>query len=124
MKPPHIVGITVVTIAVFFIVLLVATLFFGPIYKVWKSGKDGEATLKRAESEKQVMIETAKAEVEAAELRARAIELVGEAAQKYPEYREQEFIAAFGEAIQSGSVNQIIYVPTEANIPIIEAGGR
>jgi len=120
MKPLHVVGIAVVAIIVF----LVALLFFGPIYKVWKSGKDGEATLKRAESEKQVMIETAKAEVEAAELRARAIELVGEAAQKYPEYREQEFIAAFGEAIQSGSVNQIIYVPTEANIPIIEAGGR
>ena len=43
-------------------------------------------------------------------------------AQKYPEYRQQEFIGAFAEAIQSGQVEQIIYVPTEANIPIVEAG--
>jgi regulator of protease activity HflC (stomatin/prohibitin superfamily) len=89
---------------------------------VWRSGLSGQAALKRAEQEKQIMIETAKAEVESAKLRAEAIALVGEAAQQYPEYRQQEFIAAFGEAIQSGDVEQIIYVPTEANIPIVEAG--
>ena len=76
----------------------------------------------KTEHEKQIMIETAKAEVESAKLRAEAIKLVGEMAQQFPEYREQEFIAAFGEAVQSGAIDQIIYVPTEAGIPIIEAG--
>ncbi|WP_312307640.1 hypothetical protein [Acinetobacter variabilis] len=46
----------------------------------------------------------------------------GQAAKDYPEYRKQEFIGAFGEALREGRIQQIIYVPTEANIPIVEAG--
>ena len=80
----------------------------------------GKANLRQAEQEKMIMIETAKAEKEAAVQRAEAIRIMGEAAKEFPEYRQQEFIAAFGEAIQDGSINQIIYVPTEANIPITE----
>lgn len=76
----------------------------------------------RAEQEKQIQIEQARAELESAKLRAEAISVVGKASQQYPEYRLQEFIGAFGEAIQSGAIDQIIYVPTEANIPIVEAG--
>jgi hypothetical protein len=48
--------------------------------------------------------------------------LIGEAAKKYPEYRTQEFIGAFAEAIKDGKIDQIIYVPTEAGIPIVESG--
>jgi len=92
-----------------------------PLYNVWYQGKMGEAALKRAESEKLIMIETAKAELESAKIRAEAINVVGKASKEFPEYREQEFIGAFGEAIKSGQIEQIIYVPTEANIPIIEA---
>lgn len=104
------------------VVLIALVAMFGlPMYQVWKAGMTGTANLRQAEQEKLIMIETAKAELEAAKIRAEAIEAVGAAAQKYPEYRTQEFIAAFGEAIQSGEVEQIIYVPTEANIPIVEA---
>ncbi len=53
--------------------------------------------------------------------RAEAIKIVGQAAKDYPEYRNQEFIGAFAHAIQDGRISQIIYVPTEANIPITEA---
>lgn len=102
--------------------LLIVLPFGGPLYNVWNMGKLGEAKLKQAEQEKQILIEQAKAEVEAAKLRAEAIEIVGESAQKYPEYRLQEFLGAFGEALNNGEVDQIIYVPTEANIPIMEAG--
>ena len=55
-------------------------------------------------------------------MRAEAIQILGEAAQQYPEYRQQEFIGAFAEALQQGTIRQIVYVPTEANIPIMEAG--
>lgn len=91
-----------------------------PHYRVWTAGMAGKAALMKAEQEKKIQIEQAKAEVESARLRAEAIKLVGAAAQQYPEYRTQEFVAAFGEAIKSGEVEQIIYVPTEANIPIVE----
>lgn len=88
---------------------------------VYASRKSGEAELIKAEQTKKITIETAKAEVESAKLRAEAIKIVGEAAKQYPEYRHQEFIGAFGEALREGRINQVIYVPTEANIPILEA---
>jgi regulator of protease activity HflC (stomatin/prohibitin superfamily) len=108
---------------VIFVVLLMAFGFwFIPVYGVWKAGLTGKAALMRAEQEKQIQIEQAKAELESAKLRAQAIEIVGQASKDFPEYRTQEFIGAFGEAVKSGAINQIIYVPTEANIPIVEAG--
>lgn len=115
----------VITVISLLIVTLVAGLMYVvPVYKVWQQEKSGAAMLAKAEQEKKIMIETAKAEVEAASLQAQAIEIVGLAAQKFPEYRMQQFIIAFADALQEGTINQIIYVPTEANIPIIEAGQR
>lgn len=104
------------------ILLLAFGLWFFPTYGVWKAGLSGKATLMQAEQEKQIQIEQAKAELESAKLRAEAISIVGEASKNYPEYRTQEFIGAFAEAIKSGAIDQIIYVPTEANIPIVESG--
>jgi len=118
---------TETTIGVLTLIALLVLVAFGlmwglPTYNVWRSGLSGEAALRRAKQEKLIMVEQAKAEVESAKLRAEAIAVVGQAAKDFPEYRQQEFIAAFGEAIQSGEVEQIIYVPTEGNIPIVEAG--
>jgi len=70
------------------------------------------------------MIETAKAEKDSAQHRADAIKIMGAAAKKFPEYRQQEFMQAFGEALREGNISQVIYVPTETNIPILEAGKR
>lgn len=92
-----------------------------PQYNVYVQHMHGTAALQRAEQEKRIQIEQAKGEVESAKLRAEAIELVGKAAKEYPEYRTQEFIGAFAHAMENGKIEKIIYVPTEANIPIIEA---
>lgn len=80
----------------------------------------GQAAYAHSESERKVLVSQAEAELESAKLRAEAIKIVGEMAKQYPEYREQEFIGAFGDALKSDKIDQIIYVPTEANIPIIE----
>ena len=78
MKTSHVVGIVVA------FVVIVAGLMWGlPTYGVWRAGMAGQAKLQQAEQEKQIMIETAKAEVESAKLRAEAIATVGEAAQQY-----------------------------------------
>ena len=101
----------------------VGLLFFGlPMWYVWKQGLSGEAVLAKAEQERRIIVEQARAEMEAAQLRAEAIEIVGAAAQQYPEYRYQEFMGAFAEALQSESIDKIVFIPTEANIPIVEAG--
>lgn len=91
-----------------------------PLYRVYSARADGEAKRAEAEGSRHVLVTQAKAEKEAAIERAEAIRIVGEAAQKYPEYRQQEFIGAFGEALREGNIQQIVYVPTEANIPILE----
>ena len=108
-----------------FIACFIAILMFGlPHYKVWKQGMNGQAALAEAEQSKMIQVQTAKAELESAKYRAEAIETIGKAAKNYPEYRTQEFIGAFGDALRDGKINQIVYVPTEANIPVLEAGKR
>lgn len=101
---------------------IVGGLWGCPRYNVWQQGLEGEAMLNKATATKQVMVQQALAEKEAAALRAEAIAIVGKASKEFPEYRQQEFIGSFAEALKEGKIQQIIYVPTEANIPIIEAG--
>lgn len=126
-KEPKMDDISPVTVIV--CLLLVCFLVAGgcwaqPQYNVYQQRLAGEAALAKANSTKQVLVTQASAEKEAAQMRADAIKIVGQAAKDFPEYRQQEFIGAFAEALQDGKISQIIYVPTEANIPIIEAGKR
>ena len=93
-----------------------------PAYNVYEQRMEGEAVLARANSAKLVLVTQAEAEREAAVKRAEAISIVGKAATDFPAYRTQEFIGAFAEALHEGKITQIIYVPTEGNIPILEAG--
>jgi len=113
------------TVSGMVVVLVVFVLMAGiPLWNVWRQGLSGEALLAKATQTRKVMIETARAEKESAQLRADAIGIMGAAAKEFPEYRQQEFIQAFGEALREGTISQIIYVPTEGNIPILEAGKR
>ena len=91
-------------------------------YNVWSMEMQGKARLAEATQSRQIQVEQARGEVEAAKMRAEAIAIVGQATKEFPEYRQQEFIGAFAEALKEGNINQIMYVPTEANIPITEAG--
>lgn len=99
-------------------------LYLWPKYNVYASRLSGQAKLAESQAARLVLVSQAEAEKEAAQLRADAIAIVGKAAQDFPQYRTQEFIGAFAEALHQGKISQIIYVPTEANIPILEAGKR
>lgn len=109
-------------LTLFVIIAIIAISMWGmPRYRVYSATLQGKAKLMQAEQEKQILIEQASAEKEAASLRAEAIKIMGVAAKEFPEYREQEFMAAFGEAIQDGRISKMIFVPTEANVPIIHS---
>jgi hypothetical protein len=102
------------------IIVCITLAFAYPVYNVWSQGKKGEAVLERASQERQIITKRAKAELDAAKDTAAAIEIVGAAAQKYPEYRHQEFMSAFGDALtMEDSPIKIILVPTEAQMPIL-----
>lgn len=112
-------SIVMVTVAV--VVLLLAMFVGWPMYRVWQQGLEGQARLARADQERRILVTQAQAEKDAAQLRADAIKIMGAAAKDFPEYRQQEFMASFGEALREGNIQQVVYVPTEAGIPVLEA---
>ncbi len=113
----EIVGIVIVCI-----VLIIGSIVGIRYYNVWSMEMQGKAKLAEASQSRMIQVEQAKGEVEAAKMRAEAIVIVGQATKDFPEYRQQEFVGAFAEALKEGNIQQIMYVPTEANIPITEAG--
>ena len=96
--------------------------------------KDGEAALLEAENSKKVQIEDAKGKLEAAKLLAQAeVErakgvakanaIIGDSLKGNEAYLRYLYIANLEKAENNGSVNTI-YIPTEAGLPILEAGKR
>jgi len=126
----RVIGITATAVAIaFFVGVMYGLVAVYQPFKVWKATYTvqqqqlvGEAEFVRAEQNRRILVEQARAEKDAAKLRAEAIQIVGQAAKDFPEYRYQEFLGAFGEALQSDAVDKIVFIPTEANIPITEAG--
>ena len=112
------------------IVAIIAGLLFGvPIYSVWRAGKVGEAELRRAEQNKQIRIEEARAQMESAQMlasaeveRAKGVaeanQIIGESLKDNEGYLRYLWISG----LQEGNGNQVIYIPTEAGLPILEAG--
>jgi hypothetical protein len=115
--------ITFIASAIVFVigVCLIFFMWIVPVWRVWQQGLEGQATLAKADQARKVLVSQAHAEKDAASLRAEAIKIMGQAAKDYPEYRYQEFLGSFAHALEQGKISQIIYVPTEANIPITEA---
>lgn len=101
---------------VLFLGLSAAVAFGYPQYKVWEQSKAGEAALAKATQDRQIKVQEAEAEQEAASKQAEANRILGESIRQYPESMEQKWV----EAIEKTS-NQVIYLPTEASVPITES---
>jgi len=105
----------------------VACMFIVPRYRVWSEGKRGEAEYMRAEQNRRIKVEEAKANLEAEKLNALAeIERAKGAAEAIriengsitPTYIQYLWVRQQN----ANSNNRIIYIPTEAGLPILEAG--
>jgi regulator of protease activity HflC (stomatin/prohibitin superfamily) len=101
-----------------------------PTYGVWKKGMDGQALLREAESSRQIAVEEAKAkkesatmlaqaEVERAKGVAEANKIIGEGLKGHEEYLRYLWIMSLEHTAQGDGT--VIYVPTETNLPILEA---
>ncbi len=110
------------------IVLVCLYFFVGPIYSVWSQAKEGEAQLKHAEFSKQIAVQEAhakmesskllaEAEVERAKGVAKANEIIGQSLKGNEDYLRYLWIQGL-----EGASKDTIYVPTEAGLPILEAG--
>ena len=108
-------------------VLVLFCLFAWPQYSVWQQNKAGEAELARAEQNRQIAIQEAKAKEESAkslanaeiiraEGVAKANKIIGDSLQNNDVYIHYLWIEALRE-----TKGEVIYVPTEAGIPITES---
>lgn len=117
-----VIGIMIIT----FICIIVGLLMWIiPQYSVWSKGLKGEAQLREAEYSKQVLIEEAKANLEAEKLNAQA---EVERAKGMAEAMEIEggkltdtYIKYLWVRSMTGNQATTIYIPTEAGLPILEA---
>lgn len=99
------------------------SLLWEPLTGVWSQERNGMANYRQATQDRQITVEEARSELEAAEAQAEAIRTMGQAARDNPEYRSQIYIQALSEALANGTLGQVIYVP-EGSLPITEAGRR
>lgn len=118
------------TIVVFVVIALltgmvVVALWAFPNYNVYQKELSGKAQLREAEWNKQIAIEEAKAEKESAQLKADADIIrakgIAESNEIIAQSLTKDYITwKWVEGLHDGS-SEIIYVPTEANLPILEA---
>lgn len=112
------------------IVLGLFVLFGYPHYVVYYSRLDGEAELERQRYAKQVAVQAALAKRESAELLAeaevrrasgvaQANKIIGDSLRENEAYLRYLWISNMGE-----NNKEVYYVPTEAGLPILEAGKR
>lgn len=102
-----------------------------PPYNVWQQKLEGEAELAKANFSKQVAVQEAIAKEEAAShiadaeiARAKGVaganKIIGDSLKNNEGYLRWLYI----EALKDKSGTEVIYVPTEAGLPILEAGRR
>lgn len=114
--------------SVLFIVAAISlALWFFPVYGVWTAEQNGKAQLAEAEYSKQVAVQTAKAKQESASYEAqaeitraggvaKANQIIGESLKDNEAYLRYLWIHTMED-----TKNQVIYVPTETSLPILEA---
>lgn len=119
------------TVAVIFIAVVVAfEMFVMPMYRVWQQNQEGKAELARAEQNRQIAVQEALAKAEAAKalaqaeiIRAEGIakanQIIGESLKDNEAYIHYLWVEALRE-----TKGEVIYIPTEAGIPITESGNR
>lgn len=110
------------------LVILVTTLMIGcPTYNVYTSKMKGQALLAHAQASKEVQVAEAKAKMESAMYEAmadttrahgvaRSNEIIGQSLNNNQAYLKWLFISELSKQ------QNVIYVPTEAGIPVLEAG--
>ena len=110
------------------VVGLIGLMMWGiPNYKVYSRELNGKAQLREAEWNRQIAIQEAQALKESAKLKSEAEVIRADGIAKAnaiiagsitPEYIKYKFV----EGLNDGNT-EVIYVPTEANLPILEARG-
>ncbi len=126
------IGVAVFDVCAAGLALIIASMTGCPRYNVWQQGLVGQASLARAAQDRQIAVQEAQAKKESATLlaeaeveRAKGVaaanKIIGDSLHGNDSYLRYLWITEVA-ANQTGKT--VVYVPTEANLPILEAGKR
>lgn len=114
------------------ILVIIATLMFGlPKYNVWQQEMAGKAEMAKAEQNRKILVEEAKARLEAEKLNAQAeVERARGMAEAMKlengtlneTYNQYLFIRTLEKLADKGSLPQIIYIPSKGLVPVMDVG--
>ncbi len=111
------------------VVLLVGLMFGLPKYNVWQQEMAGKAEMAKAEQNRKILVEEAKARLEAEKLNAQAeIERARGMAEAMKvengtlneTYNQYLFIRTLEKLADKGSLPQIIYIPSDGLLPVMD----
>ena len=115
---------------VIFVFILIASMMFGlPRYNVWQQEMAGKAEMAKAEQNRRILVEEAKAKLEAEKLNAQAeIERAKGMAEAMKlengtlseTYNQYLFIRTLEKIADKGDLPQIIYVPSNGLLPVMD----
>ena len=108
------------------VVVLASLFFIIPWYNVWQQEMSGKAEFAKAEQNRKIKIEEAKANLEAEKLNAQAeierAKVAAEANRNENGSLTPTYIQYLWVRQQSNLNNKtVVYIPTEGNLPILEA---
>ena len=123
------IGDIIFAIIVIIVLMVLWRLVLEPRWNVWYSYQDGLADLAAAKNEQQIQIAKAQSRLDAASLNKQAaiieaeavaaqIQAIGSQLTAHDLYLRWQWIKMMED---NGSSAKVIYVPTEANLPILEA---
>lgn len=120
----------VIIITAMFLAVIPGCMYVMPNYGVYKQRLEGQALLAHAQAAKEVAVAEAKAKMESADLLAQAEvarakgvaqanQIIGDSLHGNDSYLRYLWIT---EVAGKDIDKTVVYIPTEANIPILEAG--
>jgi hypothetical protein len=124
------IGSTIEYVGLLVILIIAFRMMVIPVYRVWYSHKAGQADLAQAQNDQLIQVAEARGRLDAAKLNKRAaiieaeavaeqIKRIGKGLTQHDLYLKWQWIKMMEEG-----QNSTIYVPTEAGLPILEAGKR
>lgn len=124
-----------IVVSIFFaVVVLILALMFGlPRYNVWQQEMAGKAEMAKAEQNRRILVEEAKAKLEAEKLNAQAeIERAKGMAEAMrvengtlsETYNQYLFIRTLEKLADKGDLPQIIYIPTNGMVPVMDVSKK
>lgn len=84
------------------------------------SAKEGQALVDKANMQAVAMNIISQGHSTAASSKAESIKILGDSARRYPKFASDEYLVSLSSAISSGDIQEVIYVPTEKAVPVVE----